>query len=163
MAAVQQALEDFRLLVLNRANLLCNVTLPENDMKHALAVIKGISGALPHDTPQAPPPAALETLLGSDYADLRSRAYALDALMEGLHITSQVNYVAKAANLYDYGYQFNGAALVGMRLAFHRMALGQGPGARRRLRRVLPVRPLHRHAGHGLLPRSESGSHARGL
>ena len=116
MAAVQQALEDFRLLVLNRANLLCNVTLPENDMKHALAVIKGISGALPHDTPQAPPPAALETLLGSDYADLRSRAYALDALMEGLHITSQVNYVAKAANLYDYGYQFNGAALVGMRL-----------------------------------------------
>jgi len=92
---VLSALEQIRRIVINRHRLICNVTLDEANYKQfepkLLAFIEALPTAPDHFTKWSP-------------------EYRRE--FEGLTIPAQVNYVGKAANLYQHGYKFHGSALV---------------------------------------------------
>lgn len=115
-APLQQALEDFRELVLHKAALLCNVTAPEASMPEILPVLEKLVGALPERAPKQKESGDLESRLGQEHASPQGAAYFLDARKEGLQIASRVNYVAKGARIYDSEHVFHGASMVGVRL-----------------------------------------------
>ena len=88
--------EELRRCLVNRRSLLCNVTLAEGDRAEFEPQLAALVTALPdtgeHATPEWTP--------------------QYDAKHEGLVIPAQVNYVAKAALLYDLGYELHGSVAV---------------------------------------------------
>jgi len=93
--SVLSALEQIRRLLVNRNPLICNVTLDEANYKQFEPKLLAFINTLP----TAP----------TDFTKW-SPEYRTE--FEGLTIPAQVNYVGKAANLYQHGYQFHGSALV---------------------------------------------------
>ncbi|MCA9982383.1 MAG: peptidase M16, partial [Anaerolineales bacterium] len=93
--AVLEKLETVRRLLVNRANMLCNITLDGENWRDFQPVLGDFLSAFPtavvnHQTWQR----------GSLPAN------------EGLTIPAQVNYVGKAANLYDLGYTHHSSVSV---------------------------------------------------
>ncbi len=97
-AGVLADLEAVRAALINRAGLLCNVTLPadEDGLPAFLPQLAGLVEALP---------------VGGA-ADQPDWTPAPVGGPEGLTIPAQVNYVGKAASLYDLGYELKGSAFV---------------------------------------------------
>ncbi len=93
--AVLSTLEYIRAILVNRNTMVCNVTLDEAGRQQFDPQLHAFLEELP--TAAAQPAAwTFQTAGGA----------------EGLTIPAQVNYVGKGANLYQLGYQPNGAALV---------------------------------------------------
>jgi len=92
---VLSALEQIRSLLVNRDRLICNVTLDAANYQQFEPKLLAFINALP----AAP----------TDFTKW-SPHYRTE--FEGLTIPAQVNYVGKAANLYQHGYKFHGSALV---------------------------------------------------
>ena len=88
-------LEELRRLLVNRRTLLCNATLPDADRPGFERQLAELVEALP----EAP---AEEAAWEPGY----------DSRCEGLVIPAQVNYVGKAANLYELGYELHGSVAV---------------------------------------------------
>jgi Zn-dependent M16 (insulinase) family peptidase len=93
--AVLAKLEEVRRLLINRNAMLCNVTLDQKNWTQVQPKLTDFIDNLPaapvqlHTWTPQPPPA-----------------------FEGLKIPARVNYVAKGANLYDFGYQYHGSVAV---------------------------------------------------
>ena len=92
---VLKKFEDMRNALINSKSLICNVTLDSANWKTFKPHFENFIFALPEKNVQ------LSTF------DIQP---AIEK--EGLTIPAQVNYVAKAANLYDLGYEFDGSAQV---------------------------------------------------
>jgi hypothetical protein len=88
-------LEHVRDMLVQRGAMLCNVTLDREHWQQFAPRLDELLGNLPAGTPP-----------------LAQWSPAYSAGFEGLTIPAQVNYVGKAANIYQAGYQFNGAAVV---------------------------------------------------
>jgi len=88
-------LEEIRRILINRNNLLVNVTLDEKGWADFKPKLDSFLDALPAL------PAERATWLPSPAAD-----------HEGMKIPAQVNYVGKGVNLYTAGYRFHGSAHV---------------------------------------------------
>ncbi|MGQ9889004.1 MAG: insulinase family protein [Aggregatilineales bacterium] len=93
--SVVETLETMRRYLLNRATMLCNVTLDAENWARFQSQLAAFAAALP----AGPGELAAWT---PDYSPRN----------EGLTIPAQVNYVAKGANLYDLGYTLHGSAMV---------------------------------------------------
>ncbi len=94
-SAVLERLEQVRAALINRAAMLCNVTVEAG----AWAKVRPQLGELLGDVPLVPAEAVVWT-----------PAYVRTS--EGLTIPAKVNYVAKGANLYALGYSGHGSAEV---------------------------------------------------
>jgi Zn-dependent M16 (insulinase) family peptidase len=93
--SVLKRLETIRERLINREALICNVTLDEENWKIFRPQLESFLSAVP----------AKETkLINYDVLPTSKK--------EGLTIPAQVNYVGKAANLYELGYQIDGSAEV---------------------------------------------------
>ncbi len=92
---VLQKLEQVRGLVINQNNYLCNVTLDATSYAQIRPQLEQLLAALPAHPAQ--------TVQWNP---------ALVPQHEGLTIPAQVNYVGKAANLYELGYQLHGSISV---------------------------------------------------
>ncbi len=92
---VLKKFEDMRSALINSGSLICNVTLDAANWKTFRPHFENFIFALPEKS-----------------AELS--AFNAEAVVqkEGLTIPAQVNYVAKAANLYDLGYEFDASAEV---------------------------------------------------
>jgi Zn-dependent M16 (insulinase) family peptidase len=90
-------LEVMRGILLNRNNMLFNVTLDAENWARFQPQLVGLIGELPS-------------------APVKQAAWSTDmaAKSEGLTVPSQINYVAKGANLYDLGYKLDGSYRVVM-------------------------------------------------
>jgi Zn-dependent M16 (insulinase) family peptidase len=93
--SVLKRLEAIRDALLNRSNLICNVTLDGKNWE----IFK-------------PQLEAFLTSLPTKRVRLSSFDVQRTPKKEGLTIPAQVNYVGKAANLYDLGYEYDGSAEV---------------------------------------------------
>lgn len=93
---VLQVLESMREKLISTAHMIVNITLDEKSYKEFEQRLMDFLNTQPGDT--AP---------RHDW-----QWSAPGAEQEGLAIAAQVNYVGKAANLYDLGYKFHGSALV---------------------------------------------------
>ena len=91
--SVLQKLEIMRDLLINSKSLICNVTLDAEHWKAFKPHLENFIFAMPEKNIQLSP------------FDIQP---AIEK--EGLIIPAQVNYVGKAANLYDLGYEFDGSA-----------------------------------------------------
>ena len=89
---VQQNLEEVRHRLVNRQSMICNTTYHGGDRAFVERELARFAASLP-ETDSSP--------VGW------SPAYA--ERNEGLVVPSQVNYVAKAANIYDLGYELDGS------------------------------------------------------
>ncbi len=92
--AVQQRFEAIRARLLNRSGLIANVTLEEAGWQQVRPAIDAFIAGLPQGAAQL-----------ADW-QLSSLPAA-----EGLAMPSQVNFVGKAANIYQSGYQLDGSML----------------------------------------------------
>jgi Zn-dependent M16 (insulinase) family peptidase len=92
---VLKKLETMRDLLINSKSLICNVTLDAEHWKAFKPHLENFIFALPDNS-----------------ADLKPFDVAAHFEKEGLTIPAQVNYVGKAANLYDLGYEYDGSAEV---------------------------------------------------
>jgi presequence protease len=90
--AVLANLEAMRSILVNRNNMLFNVTLDAANWSRFQPQIAGLIGALPAAPPQTVTWAA-----------------RMEGESEGLTIPSQINFVAKGANLFDLGYHLHGS------------------------------------------------------
>lgn len=88
-------LEQIRAILLNRNNLLCNITLDEDNWTQIQPKLSRFLTALP----------AAPVTLAKWTPPLASKS-------EGLTMPAQVNYVGKGANLYNLGYTLHGSHLV---------------------------------------------------
>jgi presequence protease len=90
--SVLKKLETMRELLINRKALICNVTLDAENWKMIQPQFEAFLSALP-------------------YKEVKLHNYDIQPAMkkEGLTIPAQVNYVGKAANLYELGYQLDGS------------------------------------------------------
>lgn len=93
--SVQDALESIRAALINQQGMICNVTLDQEGWKS----IKGQIDEFIASFPKTSTPAAAWNLTA--FPD-----------REGLTLPTQVNFVGKAANLYEHGYHLNGSAQV---------------------------------------------------
>ncbi len=93
--SVLTKLETMRDLLINRSALICNVTLDATSWNAFRPQLETLLSGLP-----------------SRPANLSSFDIQPTIRREGLAIPAQVNYVAKGANLYDLGYQYDGSAEV---------------------------------------------------
>ncbi len=93
--SVRASLEAIRDHLLNRANLVVNVTLDGENWSQIKPLLADFAGRLPE---------------GSGALAAWSPSYVTEN--EGLTIPAQVNYVGKAANVYELGYELNGSAYV---------------------------------------------------
>jgi presequence protease len=93
--SVLKRLEAFREALINRSNLLCNVTLDGKNWETFKPQLDAFLTSLP----------AQKVKLSSFEVQPAQKR-------EGLTIPAQVNYVGKAANLYDLGYEYDGSAEV---------------------------------------------------
>lgn len=92
---VKTRLEAVKSAVLHRQNLVANITLDRAAWARLRPAVEAFLGDLP------------------DGAGARVRQrYTLPRAHEGFSLPSQVNYVAKAASLYEHGYRRHGSALV---------------------------------------------------
>jgi Zn-dependent M16 (insulinase) family peptidase len=92
---VLMRLEDIRRTLLNRANMLCNVTLDEANWLQFQPELADFLAALP-----AWPMSLARWIPEAGYQ------------FEGLALPAKVNYVGKGANLYDLGYTLHGSHMV---------------------------------------------------
>jgi Zn-dependent M16 (insulinase) family peptidase len=92
---VVATLERMRQSVVTRRNLVVNVTADEGLMKAFTPTMESLVGRLP--------------VLESPFFKWEG---ALERRNEAIIIPTQVNYVSKAANIYDAGYQYHGSANV---------------------------------------------------
>lgn len=90
---VLQKLETMRDLLINSKSLICNVTLDAEHWKTFKPHLENFIFAMPEKNVQ-----------------LTSFDIQPKIEKEGLTIPAQVNYVGKAANLYDLGYEYDGSA-----------------------------------------------------
>ena len=93
--SVVERLAEVRQLLVDRDNLLCNLTIDEANRGHAESKLAELLATLPQKNQKLQPWAP--TLLSSN---------------EGLTIPAQVNYVGKAVNLYSAGYKYHGSVNV---------------------------------------------------
>lgn len=93
--AVLAKLEEIHKRIFTRHNLICNVTLDAENWATFEPELRAFLKALPAQ-PQS--------------AQTWNREAAFE--FEGLTVPTQVNFVAKGANLYELGYTFHGSALV---------------------------------------------------
>ncbi len=93
--SVLQKLETMRQLLLNRNAMLCNVTLDADNWAQFRPKLAAFLGDLP----------------ATDVSPAVWQREPLPA-NEGLTIPAQVNYVAKGANLYEFGYRYHGSIAV---------------------------------------------------
>ncbi len=92
---VLSVLEDMHRILVNRRNMIFNITLDNDDWPGFEKNVNRFIDALPHGT-----------VTEGDWA------FKGPAPFEGMTIPSQVNYVGKGANLFDMGYGFHGSSLV---------------------------------------------------
>ncbi|MDZ7344264.1 MAG: insulinase family protein, partial [candidate division KSB1 bacterium] len=92
---VQAALEQIRQLLVNRHNMICNVTLDASNWKTFEPQLADFLAGLPTTEAKRAP-----------WSPVYGKGF------EALTIPAQVNFVGKGANLYRLGYQFHGSALV---------------------------------------------------
>ena len=92
---ILEKLETVRRLLLNRASMIVNVTLDEANWKQFSPQLSSFLTVIP--LLETPSPKWLPATFDKN---------------EGLTLPSQVNYVARGANLYKLGYQVNGSVLV---------------------------------------------------
>ena len=92
--SVLAKLEKIRSLLLNRASMLCNVTLDADNWAEFQPQLAGFVETMPVKP-----------------VTLYDWSAELNPLDEGLAISAQVNYVAKGARLYDLGYRLHGSVL----------------------------------------------------
>ena len=92
---VLSKLEQVRRTLLNRNDMLCNVTLSGDDWTDFQPKLAGFVSTLP----KAP-------------VKVRQWVPELVRVNEGLTIPAQVNYVGKGANLYELGYELDGSVSV---------------------------------------------------
>jgi Zn-dependent M16 (insulinase) family peptidase len=95
--SVLARLEEIRGLLVNRDAMLCNVTLDAASWAHLAPEVSAFFASLP----------ATPFNSGAWQRDMPMRA-------EGITIPGQVNYVGKAANLYEQGYVEHGSSLVAL-------------------------------------------------
>jgi Zn-dependent M16 (insulinase) family peptidase len=93
--SVEARLRRLAALLFNQRNMVLNLTVDNEALPSVRASIDRLVSGLPSFSPAL--------------ADWHP---TLDKHNEGLTIPAQVNYVGKAANLYDLGYRFHGSALV---------------------------------------------------
>ncbi|MBA3534958.1 MAG: insulinase family protein, partial [Ardenticatenales bacterium] len=93
--SILATLEEIRTRLVNRRAMLGNVTLDAQGWQEMRPQLEHFLSGLPEAT-----------------VELASWQTTTVARAEGLTIPAQVNYVGKAANLYDLGYQFDGSSLV---------------------------------------------------
>jgi len=92
---VLAVLEKMHQLLVNRRAMIFNITLDKKNWPGFERQIHQALGAMPD------PPVSV--------TDWSTKS---PPLVEGMAIPSQVNYVGKGANLFEFGYRFNGSALV---------------------------------------------------
>jgi Zn-dependent M16 (insulinase) family peptidase len=92
---VLKKLETMRDLLINSKSLICNVTLDAEHWKTFKPHFENFIFAMPEKN-----------------VELSAFDIQPEIQKEGLTIPAQVNYVGKAANLYDLGYEFDGSAEV---------------------------------------------------
>ena len=93
--SVLKRLEAMREALLNRSNLICNVTLDGKNWETFKPQLEAFLTSLP-----------------TKRIKLSSFEVQPTHKKEGLTIPAQVNYVGKAANLYELGYEYDGSAEV---------------------------------------------------
>ncbi len=93
--SVRASLEAIRDHLLNRANLVVNVTVDGENWAQVKPQLADFVAALPEGS-----------------GELTVWTPTFDTANEGLTIPAQVNYVGKGANLYELGYELNGSAYV---------------------------------------------------
>lgn len=91
-ASVLAKLETVRETVVDRSNMICNVTLGGEDISQFLPQLHGFIDQIPVKNGQS-----------------QSWQWQQTAVSEGLTIPAQVNYVGKGANLYQHGYAYHGS------------------------------------------------------
>ncbi len=93
--SVLKKLETMRAALISSKSLICNVTLDAGHWKAFKPHLENFIFAMPEK-------------------DVNLKPFDIEAHVEkeGLTIPAQVNYVGKAANLYDLGYEFDGSAEV---------------------------------------------------
>ncbi len=96
---VYEKLEQIRRLLINRNAMICNVTLDNANWREFAPRLDELIAAMPE----------AETV-PSTWTPAHPAAF------EGLTVPTQVNYVGKAANLYDLGYAYHGSMLALTRL-----------------------------------------------
>jgi Zn-dependent M16 (insulinase) family peptidase len=87
-------LKDIHRILVNRKNIILNITTDGMDLPQVEPHIDDLLGALP----EAP-------VFETDWFYVRPEPF------EGMTIPSQINFVGKGANLYNLGYRFHGSAL----------------------------------------------------
>ena len=92
--AVLEKLEKIRQILLNRSNLMCNVTTADTEWQQFQSKLAAFLADLPENPANRP-------LWQPNFG----------ASPEGLTIPAQVNYVGKGANLYQAGYRLHGSVL----------------------------------------------------
>lgn len=93
--AVLEKLETVRRLLVNRANMLCNITLDAENYAAFQPMLGDFLSAFP-----------------TAVVNLQTWTRGTLPPNEGLTIPAQVNYVGKAANLYTLGYDYHGSVSV---------------------------------------------------
>lgn len=93
--SVLSKLEAIRKTVINQQRMVCNVTLDGDNFSSFVPQLEQFIRAVPTVEPLA-----------------RRWHWEETAVSEGLTIPAQVNYVGKAANLYDHGYEYHGSVEV---------------------------------------------------
>lgn len=93
--SVLAKLEQICSIVFNRNNLICNVTLDRENWREFEPKLQSFLDALPFAE-----------------SNRVTWQHGNGIGFEGLTMPAQVNYVGKAANLYDLGYRFHGSVLV---------------------------------------------------
>ncbi|XP_014520661.1 presequence protease 1, chloroplastic/mitochondrial [Vigna radiata var. radiata] len=93
---ISSSLEEIRKSIFSKQGCLVNVTADRKNLANAEKVVSKFVDLLPTSSPIATTP----------------RNFRLPLTNEAIVIPTQVNYVGKAANIYDVGYQFNGSAYV---------------------------------------------------
>ena len=101
--AVLAELEQVRQHLINRQNMICNVTLDGQNYAKFEPQLDDFLAAMPSKS--------VEKQMWSGTAASTGSGQAVTKY-EGLTIPAQVNYVAKGANLYDLGYELSGSIMV---------------------------------------------------
>ncbi len=97
--AVRTDLQNFHQALINRNAVICNVTVDQHAWQQIQPQLEAFLDSLP-----------AQAVTFEDWQVQLAPGF------EGLSIPAKVNYVGKAANLYESGYQFHGAALVANKL-----------------------------------------------
>ncbi len=94
-ASVQADLEDFYETLFHRGGMICNVTLDEENWRVVKPQLEEFLEEMPRKN-----------------IELQTWKPKLRNGFEGLAVPARINYVGKAANIYDSGYQYHGSIAV---------------------------------------------------